>query len=358
MFEPNWIIIGGFLAGALAGAAARFGKLCTMSAIEDALVARDFRGLKAWGLALAVAIVATQAGSTLGLIDLSRALYLSPRIHLIGTLLGGAMFGLGMTLVGTCGFGLLVRAGGGDLRAGMSALVVGIFAIAATAGLLGPLRMAMLEYGVVDLTAYGGSWLLGVLQRLIGTPIAIALLCLLPAGLLSAAFADRRIRQRPRLVIGALFMGLSIAAGWFATSRAVDALLIDRPESLSFVAPMGRALLQFMADPFRNTGFGVAAMFGVLAASFAVAWLRDELRSEAFDDATEMRRHMLGGALMGIGGVLAQGCTIGQGLSAASTLAVTAPLFIASVFLGAKLGLLHLIEGRSLWRLGRSQRFD
>ena len=353
MFEANSIIIGGFLAGALAGGAARFGKLCTMSAIEDALVAHDLRGLKAWGLALAIAIAATQTASFLGFVDLSRALYLSPRIHLIGTLLGGSMFGLGMTLVGTCGFGLLVRAGGGDLRAAMSALVVGIFAIAVTAGLLGPLRMSLLEFGVIDLTTIGGGSLVGLLQRATGTSVAALVLASLPIGLLTAALIDRKIRQRPRLMIGAFFMGLSITAGWYATSRAVDALLIDRPESLSFVAPMGRALLQFMTDPFRNTGFGVAAMFGVLAASFVIAWWRDELRSEAFDDATEMRRHVLGGALMGIGGVLAQGCTIGQGLSAASTLAVTAPLFIASVFLGAKLGLLHLIEGRSLWRLGR-----
>ena len=353
MFDLNWVIIGGFAAGAIAGASARFGKLCTMSTIEDALVALDFRGLKAWGLALAVAILATQTASLLGLIDLSRALYLSPRIHLTGTILGGAMFGLGMTLVGTCGFGLLVRAGGGDLRAAMSALVVGIFAIAVTAGLLGPLRISILEFGIIDLAPFGGGSLVGLLRSAAGPTVGTVLLALLPAGVLALAILDRRIKQRPRLLIGSIFMGLSIAVGWFATSRAVDSMLIDRPESLSFVAPMGRALLQFMADPFRNAGFGVAAMFGVLTASFAVAWWRNELRSEAFDDATEMRRHVFGGALMGLGGVLAQGYTIGQGLSAASTLAVTAPLFIASLFVGAKLGLLHLIEGRSLWRLGR-----
>lgn len=354
MPELDWIIVGGFVAGALAGGAARFGKLCTMSAIEDALVGRDFRGIKAWGLAIAVAITATQAANAVGAIEIARALYLAPRLHLIGTILGGVMFGLGMTLVGTCGFGLLVRVGGGDLRAAVSAVVVGVFAVAVTAGLLAPLRIGLLAFDTIDLSPLASASIGAGLSHLAGPwlarsliPIALAMLFVLP-------FADHRLRQRPRLLIGSIGMGLAITAGWFATSRAVDALQLDRPESLSFVAPVGRALLQLMMEPFRNVGFGVAAMFGVLAASIAVALWRDEFRWEAFDGAGEMRRHVLGGALMGLGGVLAQGCTIGQGLSAASTLAISAPVFVVSVLLGAKLGLLHLIEGRTLWRLGRS----
>ncbi|MEQ1611546.1 MAG: YeeE/YedE family protein, partial [Hyphomicrobiaceae bacterium] len=268
------------------------------------------------------------------------------------------MFGLGMTLVGTCGFGLLVRAGGGDLRAAASAVVVGVFAMAVTAGLLAPLRIWLIELDVIDLTSTGGVSLVAMAQKLAGKWLSIVVIAALISMLLLAPFLDRRLRQRPRLLIGSILMGLSITAGWFATSRAMDALALDRPESLSFVAPVGRALLQLMMEPFRNVGFGVAAMFGVLTASLAVAIWRAELRWEAFDDATEMRRHVLGGALMGVGGVLAQGCTIGQGMSAASTLTITAPIFIACVIAGAKLGLLHLIEGRSLWRLGRSQRTD
>lgn len=354
MLEFNWIIAGGLLAGILAGGAARFGRLCTMSAIEDALVARDFRGLRAWGLALAVAIVATQAAVALGYLDLTRALYLSPRFNPAGPIIGGTLFGLGMTLAGTCGFGLLVRAGAGDLRAAVAALVVGIMAMSITAGILGPIRIRMLEVGVIDLSGAGGVSIPAIIASFIGWRAAVATIALVVAALLFAVIRDRRLRQRPRLLIGAAGMGLAVAAGWLATARAVDALLLDRPESLSFVAPVGRALLQVMMEPFRNVGFGVAAMAGVVAASFAVAWWRDELRWEAFDDPLEMRRHLLGAALMGIGGVLAQGCTIGQGLSAASALSLTAPLFVASVFVGAKIGLMHLIDGRSLWRLGRT----
>ena len=150
-------------------------------------------------------------------------------------------------------------------------------------------------------------------------------------------------------------MGLSVAVGWVITTLAVESMVADRVESLSFVAPVGRALGQFMMDAFRNAGFGIATAAGVVVASATISIGRDEFRWEAFDDPIEMRRHLGGGALMGIGGVLAQGCTIGQGLSAASTLAITAPIFIASLLIGAKLGLMHLIEGRAMWRISRSK---
>ena len=340
----DWAIIGGFLSGAVAGAGAQYGRLCTMGAIERALIGRDFRSAKAWGLSIAIATLATQIGSYLGLVDLTSSLYLKRDLHLLGTLLGGFLFGLGMSLAGTCSFGLVVRAGTGDLRAALTAIIVGISAFAVTSGIAAPVREWLLQYGVVQtaptLTAH--------FSRLAGSSGAVILpgIAML---LVLAITLDRKLRARPRLLLGSSALGLAVALGWLTTSRAVDAMALDRPESLSFVAPVGRALLQIMVEPFRNVGFGVTALVGVGLASFAVAKWRREIRWEAFDDATEMRRHLIGAVLMGIGGVLGQGCTIGQGLSAASTLALSAPLFIVAVIVGARVGLWHLIEGRWLW---------
>lgn len=350
----DWVIGGGLACGTLAGGAARFGRLCTMSAIEDALVGRDYRGAKAWGLAIAVAIAATQALIALGLADPSRSLYGNPQLHVLGVALGGLAFGLGMTLVGTCSFGLLVRAGGGDLRAVVAALIVGIVAMAATAGALAPARVALLGIGSLSLAPYGGPSLADLLGKVVGTGAASGVLAIVVGVLIAASLADRRLRVRRRLLTGSVGMGLAVAGGWLATGLAVDALALDRPESLSFVAPVGRALLQLMMEPFRAIGFGVSAAAGVLGASLLTALWRREFRWEAFDDATEMRRHLIGAALMGAGGVLAQGCTVGQGLSATSTLAASAPIFIAGVLAGAKVGLMYLIEGRAMWRLGRA----
>jgi uncharacterized protein len=349
----DWAIAGGFLAGALAGGAARFGRLCTMSAIEDALIARDRRAAKAWGLAIASAIGFTQMFAALGWVELGRTLYTNPQVHVFGALLGGALFGLGMSLVGTCSFGLLIRAGGGDLRALMSALVVGVFAFALTTGALAPLRSPLLTIGLVDLSSLGTSFDVAV-ARFLGRATASASVAGIVGTLAVVALADKRLRRRPRMLASSAVLGLAVAMGWLMTSRAVDAMVVDRPESLTFVAPVGRALLQFMTLPFRNVGFGVAAVCGVLAAALAVSGRRRDFRWEAFDDAHEMRRHLLGASLMGLGGVLAQGCTIGQGLSAASVLSFSAPLFVIGLLVGAKLGLHHLIDGSSLWRLGRT----
>lgn len=346
----DWVTGSGLLCGLLAGGAARFGRLCTMSAVEDALVARDLRGIKAWSLALALSIAATQALILLGLVDVSTSIYGAANLHILGLLLGGLAFGLGMALVGTCSFGLLVRAGSGDLRAIVSAALLGITAMAVTAGPLSKLREPLLQFGMVSFASLGGPSLTAWLAAALGPAAASGAALVLALVVALWLVLDARMRKRPRLLLGAVGISLAVAMGWLLTGRAVDALELDRPESLSFVAPVGRALLQLMMEPFRNVGFGVMAAAGVVLASLGVALARREFRWEAFDDALEMRRHFVGAVLMGIGGVLALGCTIGQGFTAASTLSVSAPIFIAATLLGAKAGLAYLIEGQAIWR--------
>jgi hypothetical protein len=349
------LAIGGFLCGLLAGAAARYGRVCSMSAIEDALLARDYRAAKAWGLALAVAVLITLMLSRAGLLDVGATAYAVPRLDVLGALLGGLIFGFGMALIGTCSFGLLVRAGGGDMRAVVSALVVGISAFAATAGVLAPGRTFLSAMTTVDLAPVGGALLPDVMAHLstvsrLQAELGVA--AFLSAVLLGAVVLDKRLRRRPRLLLSAAVLGAAVGAGWLVTSLSVARLESPRPESLSFVAPVGRLLLQIMSDTLRDIGFGVASVAGVVCGATATALLKREVRWEAFDDAREMRRHMLGAVLMGLGGVLARGCTIGQGMSAASTLAVSAPIVVVGVVIGAKVGLVLLLEGRAMWRLG------
>ncbi|MDX2259180.1 MAG: YeeE/YedE family protein [Hyphomicrobiaceae bacterium] len=343
--DIDWTIAGGLVAGAMAGWAARYGRLCTMGAIEDALVAGDYRRLRAWMFAIAVAAALTLAGQHAGLIDVTRALYAGNSLDILGVAVGGITFGLGMALVGTCSFGLIVRAGGGDLRAGLTALILGIVAMALTSGLLAPLRLAVDDLAVVDLSGFGGLRLDRIAAIAFGPIVAGALVAVLLVVPVLTAVRDARLVARPRLMIAASVMGLAVAFGWFASSQAVAALELDRPETLSFVAPVGRAVLEFMMDALRDVGFGIAATAGVLGASLAMAWWSGDLRLEAFDDAYEMQRHAGGAALMAFGGVLAQGCTIGQGLSASSVLAISAPLFVAGVLAGASLGLKYLLDG-------------
>lgn len=343
---PDFAIltIGGLCCGLVAGAAAQYGRLCTFAAIEDFIAARDLRRARAWALALSIAILVTQGLVLGGYINPASSSYALGRLDLGGLVVGSVIFGLGMALVGTCGFGLLVRAGTGDLRAALMAVVLGIAAFAVTGGLLAQSRIWLSDLAVVPLGGPGAGTLSAIVSRFTGTGGAALFALLVPLGLASFALWNPRTRKRLRLLTAAIPLGAAIGGGWIVTGILADPFGSQRLESLTFVAPLGRVLLVTMGESIANSGFAVLSVFGVAMGSFAVALARDELRWEAFDDQREMRRHILGAILMGIGGVLARGCTIGQGMSAASMLAISAPIAIAGMILGARLGLAYLIS--------------
>ena len=345
--------VGGFACGFLAGFAAQYGRLCTIGAIEDAVIAGDFRRAGAWAVSGALAIIFTQAIVFSGALDLSTTHYVHPRLELMGLLVGGLLFGLGAALVGTCAFGLLVRLGTGDLRALICAIVLGLAAFAATGGVLSPLRLGLSELMTVDTSSVGGKTLNGIVAAKFGSLAGLMSVVLVPVALLTFALTNLRLYRKPRLIAASCLIGCAIGGGWLSTGVLADPFGSQRPESLSFVAPLGRLLLQFMGETLSTTSFSVATLFGVAGGSFAMAAARNELRWEAFDDQREMRRHLLGALLMGAGGVLARGCTIGQGLSGTSTLSIAAPIAVFAMVIGAWIGLLHLIQGKVLfarWR--------
>lgn len=347
-----WVLLlGGLFCGLLAGGAAQFGRLCTFSAIEDAVMASDFRRGRAFVLALATALLLTQTLASLKLIDLAGNPYQQARIEFAGLIAGASLFGFGMALVGTCGFGLLMRAGTGDLRAFVSAGVLGIAAAAATGGLLAPLRLWLAGLVIVRTEALGWDNFQRIARDLLGLPANIVVTVIAAGVPLALIFRSTRFRKRPQLIIAGVLLGLAVTSGWVVTGALTDPFGIRRPESLTFVGPLARVVLLTMGETIYLATFAIGTVLGVVLGSFAVAWNRDELRWEAFDDQREMRRHLLGAVLMGLGGVLTKGCTIGQGLSAASTLSVTAPIAIVFMILGAWIGLAYLVGERDLFRI-------
>lgn len=344
MMDVSILAIGGVCCGAAAGVSAQYGRLCTFAAIEDALIARDLRRARAWALATGIAIAATQLLAFSGAIEIVKSPYSAPRLELLALVTGALLFGFGMALVGTCGFGLLVRAGSGDLKALLTAVVLGIAAYAATAGPLSVLRIPLSQTGVIWLGGAGDGSLTTHIDKWAGAGVGAGVALIIAVALLAFSFWSARVRKRPRLLISAVLLGLAVAGGWVVTGVLGDPFDAQRLESLTFVAPIGRVLLVTMGERVSSAEFAVMSVFGVLLGSLVVAALRRELRWEAFDDQREMRRHLLGGIFMGIGGVLAKGCTIGQGLSATSTLAISAPLAIVGMVIGARLGLAYLMR--------------
>jgi uncharacterized protein len=348
MLESVVLPVGGLLCGLLAGAGAQYGRFCTMGAIEDVVLAGDWRRARTFGMAAAIAILGVWSLTRFAGFDVGRTVYGVAQLDLLGAALGAILFGIGMAFAGTCGFGLLVRAGAGDLRAFVSAGVLGVTAFAATGGILAGLRVPLTQLVTWNVEGTDGPFA----DRLLGANAGLWLAPLIAVALMILALRDDRLRKKPKLLAGAFMMGIAVTTGWAITGILADPFGAHRVESLTFVAPLGRFVVQVMTSALTDVGFAVGSVTGVMIGSAIVSWQRHEIRLEAFDDVREMRRHMLGALFMGLGGVLARGCTIGQGLSAASTLSLSAPLVITGIVIGARLGLLSLVEGRSIlwWR--------
>jgi len=334
--------IGGLAGGMALGFAARWGRFCTLGAVEDACLGGSRGRISAWGLAIAVAIAGTYALDQAGVINIADSFYLISPTSLLATAFGSFLFGLGMSLVGTCGYGTLARVGGGDLKSVVTFLVLGITAYATMNGLSAYLRVFLFDIpaqldqpaGIAHTAAtqFGGS------EHVWAYLIAIAIA--------AVALTSRDLRTSPRFVAAGVIVGITIVSGWFVTGYlANDPFDPHRLESFTFTGPPGDTLVYVMTATGASLQFGIGAVTGVILGATLTTLVQRHFRWEACDDAREMRRQILGGALMGFGGVTAVGCTVGQGLSAASLLAFTAPVALAGMFCGAWLGLQILVYG-------------
>ena len=344
---PAWsIAVTGLATGFLLGYFVRRARLCSFGAIEDALIGHDWRRIKVFALALAIAIGGTQLLIGAGLLDPTQSTYVPPRVALVSTIIGGVIFGFGMALVGTCAFGSLVRLGGGDLRSLVTMIVFGMIAYATLRGVLSGLRIDVLEQLATPMPGDTPSGLAHLLDYATGGRIAPYVAALLATGLALLALLDTRLREAPRLMTAGVMLGAAVVFGWWVTGVAADDFEVTaRVQSLTFVAPIARALVAVLASLQEWLDFGVMTVPGVMLGAFAYARQKREFRWEAFDDHHEMRRHMVGGVMMGFGGVLAGGCTIGQGLTAGSLLAITWPVAVGGMIVGARLGIAYLVEG-------------
>jgi hypothetical protein len=331
--------------GCVIGYAARRGRLCTFGAIEDAFVAGEFRRLKILALALAIALIVTQIAILTGELAPDTIRYLPLQFPWLAIAIGGLTFGFGMALVGTCAFGSLVRFGGGDLRSFVTILVYALTALAVLRGGLASVRIAYIESVSVAMPGGVQADLAALMGWLAGLDLRAAILAMSGAALLIWAARGGEVWQMPRLLLSGVALGIGAGAAWLVTGVLTDQVsLVVEPEGLTFVAPVADAIQALSFPSAALWNFGVASVLGVIAGAFLASVLHDEFRWEAFDDQREMKRHIAGGVLMGVGGVLAGGCTIGQGITAGSVLALSWPLAVAGMMLGARAGLYYLLR--------------
>ncbi|KIL97063.1 Lipocalin-related protein and Bos/Can/Equ allergen [Paramagnetospirillum magnetotacticum MS-1] len=340
----------GFALGAVFGWAARASDFCTMGALSDLVFLGDRRRLRAWVLAMAVAMLGAQGLQAAGLVELGKSIYLGATIAWAGAILGGLMFGYGMTLAGGCGSKTLVRLGGGNLKSVVVVLVVGLFATMTLKGLLAMERIAIEQATGITAARLGASdQSLPALLAGLGLPHAAArilTLAVLGGGALVWCLKDASFRAAGGTLAGAVVIGLTIPTGWAVTAiLGADDFAPAPIASLSFISPMGDGLMYLMTFTGSTISFGVAAVGGIIAGSFLSARLSGRFAWEGFADTADLRRHLGGAALMGTGGIMAMGCTIGQGLTGLSTLSATSFLALGAIISGGLLGLRSLEEG-------------
>ena len=346
------------------GAIAQRTHFCTMGAVADVVNMGDWTRARMWALAVAVALLGFNAMVGLGWIEARNTYYAAPRLLWLSAACGGLIFGFGMVLASGCGSKSLVRLGAGNLKSLVVVGVLGISAFATLRGITAVLRVNSVDKVGIDLPA--GQDLPSLLAGPTGLSVptlALAIGATLALGLV-AWVLSRREGRAAEVWLGGVGIGLVIGALWWVSGRlghvAEDPATLEeaflgtnsrRMESLSMVAPVAYTLdwLLFYSDKSKLLTLGIVSVVGVVVGSALAALLGRSFRWEGFGGIEDVANHLAGGLLMGVGGVTALGCTIGQGLSGISTLSLGSFIALAGIVAGALLALRW-----QNWRLDRS----
>jgi uncharacterized membrane protein YedE/YeeE len=347
---PTALAVGGLLIGFVFGWIVFATNFCAMGSISDFMSFGDFGRFRAWVLASAISVIGAQLLQLAGVVSLSKSMYLAANFNWFGNLLGGLMFGFGMVLAGGCASRNLARLGGGDLRALVTLLIVGLFAYMAIGGLIGPLRSWLDQATAINLAAFKFETqsLGAIAHHYVGLEgvSADAVLALLIAGAaLLYCLLDSAFRRSPVQLWSGIGVGLCVVAGWALTGFAFDEMA-DKPTapiSLTYVRPTGDTiewLERFTAA--RIPGFGVATVLGAVLGAFVAASASGKFQLRTFANVQDMVRNLVGAALMGIGGVMALGCTIGQAVTGISTLSAGSFIAFAAIVVGGMAGMKYM----------------
>ncbi len=351
-----------FALAVLFGAVAQRTHFCTMGAVSDVVNMGDWSRMRQWALAAGVAVLGFNAMVGLGWVEAGKSIYAAPRLVWLSHAVGGLMFGFGMVLASGCGSKTLVRLGGGNLKSLVVVIVLGVAAYMTLRGLTAVWRVATLDRVAVVLST--GQDLPSLLAAATGASRgAMAWLAGGAVGLALLGWALLRPEGRSAdVLLGGIGIGAVIVAIWWVSGRlghlpehpqTLEEVFLatnsQRMESLSFVAPIAYTLdwLMLFSDKSKLLTLGIVTTVGVVLGSAAVALATRTFRWEGFGSVEDTANHLVGAVLMGVGGVTALGCTIGQGLSGLSTLSLGSFIAVAGIVAGAVLALRW-----QLWRLG------
>ncbi|MDP3520999.1 MAG: YeeE/YedE family protein [Hydrogenophaga sp.] len=336
------------------GALAQRTNFCTMGAISDIFNMGRWVRMRMWGMAVGVAMLGFYAMAYLGWIDPAQSLYAGARVIWLSALVGGALFGFGMVLASGCGSKTLVRIGEGNLKSLVVFFVMGFAAYATMRGLTGMWRAQTVDKVAFNIDAGNAlpTWL-GPMLGMSATNAGLLLAGAVGGALVLWALASREFRGSGVNWLAGLGIGAVITAMWWVTGslghvaehpETLESVYLGtaggRIQALSFTSPMARSLEWFMSfDANMKLTLGVVSVAGVVVGSFVYTVSKRSFHWEGFHSTQDTALHLVGAFLMGVGGVTAGGCTVGQGLSGLSTLSLTSLIAVAGIVLGALGGL-------------------
>ena len=330
---------------------------CTMGAISDVLNIGSRGRLGAWFVGIGIAILGVQALRALGFISLGESMYLSTQFLYLSYVLGGFIFGIGMTLAAGCGQRNLIRVGGGNLKSLIVVLVLGITAYMTLRGVLALLRINYIYKANVELqdlgmnsqsVTQGVSALTGIPD---GTILQTIAALIVGVGLIVYSVRQEEFRTSIDNVLAGLTVGGCVVAAWFVTGYiGQDDFDPIAPQGLTFIGPTGNTISYLMTFTGAQINFGIAVTFGMILGSFIYAIVSGTFRIETFSNQSEMVGHLIGAVMMGFGGVLSFGCTIGQGVTGVSTMAIGSFITLLMIFFGSALTMkvqYHMLDEKS-----------
>lgn len=357
------VLWGAFLVAIVFGAVVQRTGFCTMGAISDVATMGDWTRMRQWGLAAGVATIGFGLLAWAGVVDPETTLYASDRWSWLSALVGGAIFGFGMVLASGCPSKALVRVGGGSLKGLVVVIVLGFAAFATLKGMTAVWRVATVDRIGVDFE--GGARLPAWAAQALGLEPRLAGLVLALAGggaLVAWALRSGEFRRADNLLAGLGVGGAVVAMWWLSGSlghvaehphtleETFLATNSGRAEAFSFVSPIAYTLdwVMFYSDSNKLLTVGIVSVFGAVAGSALVAAATGRFRWEGFGGTADLGHHLVGAVLMGVGGVTAMGCSIGQGISGVSTLSATSLVAVAAMIAGARAALNY-----QEWRIDR-----
>ncbi|MEF2552817.1 YeeE/YedE family protein [Aurantimonas sp. A2-1-M11] len=328
--EDATALAGGAVVGGLFGVFAQRSALCTRSAVLDVTRGRDLSALAVWAGGFAAAVLGIQLLLNYGYVDVRDTRFFSTAQSLSGAIIGGLVFGLGMVLSRGCVSRMIVLAASGNLRALHTALVIAVVGLATYSGVLVPLRDA--AGGLWSTAAIGGNDLLA--QAGFGQQAGIVIGAALAGAALAVALMSKVSAWR---FLGGVGVGASVVAGWYFTyTLSLQVFEPIQAESLSYIRPLATTggLVADMGGVF---GLDQGVLAGTLIGAFLAAVLSGNFRIATFSEpgTPPILRYTIGAALMGFGGILAVGCTIGAGFTGGAVLAVSSLVGLASMVVGA-----------------------